>query len=349
MRLFRKLLVLAATLAVSVHARSFAAGAGPGDEPARPAARLRYVRAPSAPGCADEAATRASVAARLGYDPFRDDADRAVVVTVSRAGDTHQATIDVFDANGQKTGSRALTSAAKDCAELGTAVAIALAITIDPLGIGAAAPSTSAPDPASSSASVGPGSSAQAAPPAPAVPAAPTVDPSPRPAEPPTRSSFVATLGAFGVGGAAPGLTVGLGAGLGVRGSLASIALEGRVDAYARGAGPAGGEVRSSILAASVVPCLQPSAFLLCAIATIGSLRGEGAFVGAPRKDESLYAAVGARLGGEAPLSANLGLRAWVDLLAPLTRTTLRIQDVDAWTTPPISALVGIAFAARFP
>ncbi len=344
MRVLPKFLVLAAIAAVTVRASPLAAGpASAQAEVDRPAARLRYVRAPEASACADEAATRASVAARLGYDPFRDDADRGIVVTVSRAGKTWRATIDVVDAAGEKTGSRALASNAADCGELGAAIAIALSITVDPLGVGASAAPSASTTPSASAAPSAP------APPLPdeRPPAAPV--PVPAPAQEPPPSSVFATLGAFGVGGAAPGITVGLGAGLGLRGRLASIAIEGRVDAYGRGAGPAGGEVRSSILAASLVPCLHPGAFLVCAIGTVGSLRGEGAGVGVPKKDDSGYAAVGVRVGGEAPLGRIVGLRAHVDLLAPLTRTTLRIQDVDAWTTPAVAALVGVALTVRIP
>ena len=52
----------------------------------RPTARLTYTRKAGSTICPDEPLMRQLVAARLGYDPFRDDADRTVVVTISTRG-----------------------------------------------------------------------------------------------------------------------------------------------------------------------------------------------------------------------------------------------------------------------
>ena len=51
---------------------------------AAPSARLVYVRGPGAERCPSEAAVRAAVSARLGYDPFFDWARETIFVEIQR-------------------------------------------------------------------------------------------------------------------------------------------------------------------------------------------------------------------------------------------------------------------------
>src|SRR5437899_3138587 len=101
-------------------------------EPA-PRAHLVYVRDAGAGECPDEAAMRAAVAARLGYDPFGERASLTVSVMIAPSGRGLRAQIDLLDAASEAAGSRALISARRDCVELASATVLAIAIAVDPL------------------------------------------------------------------------------------------------------------------------------------------------------------------------------------------------------------------------
>lgn len=302
----------------------------------RPSARLTYGKKPNAAVCPDEPGFRALIAARLGYDPFRDEAERTVTVTFSREGATYRAKLELKEGNA--VGTRVLTAA--DCTELASSTALAVAIAIDPLGGSAAEPSASAS--ASVSASAITSASAQ-----PAVTVAPTVAPSAS-APPPPDTYPIVSLGGFAAFGAGPELTGGLSAAIGLRTPSFSIAVEGRADAEASKAGPEGGRVSSSILSGAVVPCLHHELLMGCALVAYGSLRGTGSAVSEARTDQTPWGALGLRLGVEATLLGPFALRAHADALATLTRTTLRVQGVDAWRTPPFQLLTGLSLVGRF-
>ncbi|MBI2392148.1 MAG: hypothetical protein HYV09_21340 [Deltaproteobacteria bacterium] len=308
----------------------------------RPGAKLVYARKAGAAACPDETGFRALVAARLGYDPFRDDGERTVVVTFVREGGALRAKLELRDAAGKPAGARALSGA--ECAELAGSTALAVAIAIDPLGGAGGKPSASPPDASESSsvASVAPSVSVTAPPePSPAI--APVASSAPLPA-----TFATAALGGFVAFGEGPQMTGGLTAAVGLRTSKLSFSIEGRVDAETSRPGPAGGEVSASILAGSFVPCLHHELLLGCAIVSYGALRGAGAGVSEARSDRSPWGAVGARLGIEATIVGPLALRAYADALAVLTRTTLRVQGADAWTTPPLTFLGAVALVGHF-
>jgi hypothetical protein len=298
----------------------------------RPTAHLRYTKKAGANACPDEPDVRDAVAARLGYDPFRDDAARVIDVTITHDTKGFHATIE------EGTRIRKLDSPAKDCADLASSIAVSLSTAIDPLGIGASASSTP-----SVSVSVVPSTSAKVAP-----SASPSVRPSALPPETGTDLAFVATVGGHVAFGAAPDLAFGITTGFALRWPLFQLGLEGRVDAEARGPGPNGGAVKSSIIGVSVVPCLQSDPLFVCAIGTFGALRGAGAGVGVPRKETTFYSAAGARLGVELPIAGPLRLRARGDLLATITRTTLYVEDAEAWTTPTLQGFFGLDLAGVF-
>src|SRR5438045_2287762 len=89
---------------------------------AAPSARLEYVRGRGAESCPEEAAVRAGVVAGLGYDPFREPADGAIVlrVEVRRVGRSMRARIAT--AGG---GARELRAAGGRCDELANALELA--------------------------------------------------------------------------------------------------------------------------------------------------------------------------------------------------------------------------------
>lgn len=130
----------------------------------------------------------------------------------------------------------------------------------------------------------------------------------------------------------------------------ASLTLEGRIDLPGAATAVAGGTVDASILAGTLAPCLHiPRALLVaCALGSAGVIQGRGRGVSVPRKQTTTYAAAGARLGVEVPIVGPLSLGVHGDLLANLTRTTLRLDGTEAWSSPPIAGLVRGALLGSF-
>src|SRR5262249_55413914 len=90
-------------------------------------------------GCPDERALRNAVAARLGYDPFRDDAPRVVTATIALDGRTLRGRVRIDD-GGAARGSREMTARPGECADLASALPLAVSIAIDPLSLSRGAP-----------------------------------------------------------------------------------------------------------------------------------------------------------------------------------------------------------------
>jgi hypothetical protein len=100
---------------------------------ASPSARLVYIRGPGTETCPDEAAIRAAVAARLGYDPFFRSAPSTMTVELSMAGDTYRARIQLVDENGTVRGVRELAQAGPRGSPIIYTVCFTITIAIYPL------------------------------------------------------------------------------------------------------------------------------------------------------------------------------------------------------------------------
>jgi hypothetical protein len=81
---------------------------------------------------------------------------------------------------------------------------------------------------------------------------------------------------------------------------------------------------------------------------TLGALRGSGEGVPEPLDDATPYASTGPRFGVDLDLSRTWSAGVHVDVAATLTRTTLRLDGRDVWTTLPVSAALGLGMAANF-
>lgn len=304
-----------------------------GAEP--PALRLSYTRGEGAASCPDEQALRESVAARLGYDPFRADAEGAVSATLSRGPRGLRAVVELRDRSGRVTGSRLLTTARKDCRELASAMALAICIAVDPLVLTRALPPKESPPP----------------PPPPPPPPCPSCPLCPPPPRAPVR--FRAGVGAQLDVGAVPTLaSLGVVAQAELRHRAFALALEGRVDpelGSARASSDGGG-VGATLLLALLVPCARLRSFGLCALLGMGALKGRGVDLAMAGHDTTFYAAAGARLSYEIPLlPQRLALDLHLDGLAPLTRTGLRIDGAEVWATPPIAGSLGAILQVLIP
>jgi hypothetical protein len=299
-----------------------------------PTVRLNYRVGEGATDCPDELTLRNAVSARLGYDPFQAAAPNSISAEITRGPRGFRAAIELRSSRGEVTGSRLLNSTRNDCSELASAMELTISIAIDPLVLSRKA-SSSPPLPLSESQK-----------PCPVCPEPPPCPPPPPPSEP---ISFRAGVGTLAALGSAPTVAFGARMQAGLRRDYASLALEGRIDIPASATISSREGVETTLLLASIVPCVHYHSWMGCALVSAGALRGAGKEVDVPRKATTAYVATGARVGAEIPLSRPLALQIHLDVLAPLIRTTLRLNNADAWTTPPLSAALGAAVAATFP
>jgi hypothetical protein len=303
-------------------------------------ARLDYVLGTGASTCPTADVVRSSVAARLGYDPFTEIADRTISVRVERVGASLSARIELENQRGEAVGNRSLSSTQLDCSELASALALAITIAVDPKYLARQEPEPSEPAPV--------------APPPPAPPPPRPARKLPAPAAPTRRTdppawSVRGTLGVLGSVGTAPDLSVGATLGGGLRVAWWSLGAEGRFDAYASTEAGAGSGVRSSLRCGSLVPCAHLGPVLLCGLATAGEVSGEGQGVTEAREDASFFAALGARAALEVPVLSPIALRAHTDVQATLTEVHLELSGRRVWSTPPMSAALGLGIAGRYP
>jgi hypothetical protein len=298
-------------------------------------ARLVVTRDTDAAECPGERALRDAVGARLGYEPFGQDADMEIAVAFRREGATLRATVQVRDRAGTVKGERVLSSSGSDCEELASATSLTISILLDPRS-GMIPPRP--PDPM------------LVPDPPPAAPTASAKPPiPPRPAQERVRLRLGAA--ATGSSGNAPAPAAGLLVGVGVEHRWWSASVELRVDL------PASAtvnhlDVRTSLLAGDLVPCahfgMRFGQWYGCGVLALGAVQGE--IVGAsPSRQSTFHAMLGPRLGLSIPLVRWLSLDGHVDAAYALTRTTLRASGSDVWATSAASGLVGIGLVGRFP
>jgi hypothetical protein len=334
-------------------------------------AKLVYVRGEGADTCPDEPAVRASVAVRLGYDPFAlkpdEEPRRTIVVAVVRDAKGFHARIEVRDATSAVKGTRKLDSKASECGELASAITFAITIAIDPLASGGAIdegplplpPIDESTDP-NGGAGVTEGTSATEGG---AIAGSTTtssdasgtgttdvdVPPPSDATEDAQATHLLASAGVVSSLGYEPGLGVGATVGAALRFPRFSIGLEGRADLPGEKVLGTGGGVRSSVLLVSLLPCVHRGIALVCALGSIGSLRSTG-LGGDGRTDASLFAAAGARLGAEVPFSDSVRGRFVLDLAATLSGARLRYGDppTEVWSSPLFSGALGAAILGVF-
>jgi hypothetical protein len=190
-------------------------------------------------------------------------------------------------------------------------------------------------------------------PPVPLAPLPESVPPlSPSPADrassPPRRvvpqifaSGGVAALGP--VAGVAGAFSVGAG----LRYGAISFDLEGRYLApSAEAAGT--GQVRTSTIGVSLLPCVHRGPAFLCANVFFGALQGAAEGVDAPQQATTFFSQAGVRLGAAIPI-ARVRLEPFVDGLATLTSTEVMFRGVSVWSSRPVGLSGGIRFVLPFP
>jgi hypothetical protein len=315
--------LLGAVLAIPSLARA--------DDDWRPTARLELDRG-GATSCPDSQALTDAVTGRLGYDPFVGaGGDLRISVHFARTNDGVTGLVEAFDTDGAAKGEKKITSKRGDCAEVAQAVTLTIAILLDPRTGLVARPPPSKPEP---------------------DPLAPVIekDKPPPPPPPPVETAIYVPhirAGFFGTVGAEPGPSLAARAAFGVTHRAWSIDVEVRGD-LPREAASSDKRASSGLLLGALVPCLRRGLFGACAVIAVGALRSEVSS-GSPPTISTLHAAAGPRASAVLPLGTVLALVIDAEALFALTRTTVRVDGVDVWSPPVVSAGLGAALEVRFP
>jgi hypothetical protein len=143
-------------------------------------------------------------------------------------------------------------------------------------------------------------------------------------------------------------MTAGLALSAGIRRGLWSVNAEGRAE-LPGATYVGGGQVRTSLWAFALVPCVHFDPFLVCATGWLGSLRAQGRGFPTSLTDRALYAAAGLRLGLEIPITARFTFRPELDLLATLFPVDLKVDGATQWSAPGTASLLRIGVVAHFP
>lgn len=332
------------------------AGAGGAEHPT---SSLTYERQRGAERCPDEAELRDAVSARLGYEPFRDDAPQHVrtVIRAERGG--LLATVDVFDAAGEQVGQREIRSRTRDCEELARGVALAISVAIDPvslLGPGpvAAVDPVPVPVPVPDPVPVpvpDPGTGGESEP-----------EPEPEP-EPEAQSEaesesetdagagdrrVVVALDVLVGWEVVPKVRPGFGLRVNIdRGWLGSeLALRGWVPAEV-GAESGDGRVSAYQLDVRALGCVVGSGFRGCVGGFAGLMPARGSGVPNAQRGLGVVAGVAASVGYDLGLGERVLLGARVGLDVPLLQPSLRLSNAEVWQGAPVSVFLAIGVGVR--
>jgi hypothetical protein len=304
-------------------------------QPAQRTARLVYDRGAGAEPCPDAARIEEAVAARLGYNPFVDQSELLLRISVSATGERLSARIEVRRGE-SGVGERVLDGPADDCRELAESVVLATSIAIDPTAL-SRAPATDPESP----------------PPIVAVPPQPQRPPEAAPAasrleEAPSELSYGGRFGISGTLGTAPGPSFGMRLEIDLRWTHASIGVAGRVD-FPASERAGGGTVEGSVLLGEVSACGWMEPVFACGVAAVGAFRGVGRDLVDSRDVTKPHVGLGGRVGVEIPIYGAVSVRLQLDVLAAITQTTLLVGDERVWTMAPVSgtfsALLGLRFS----
>jgi hypothetical protein len=156
-----------------------------------------------------------------------------------------------------------------------------------------------------------------------------------------------ASLGTIGSVGGSLSPAIGFFAGAGLGTQSWSVAIEGRAD-LPTSREVSGGVISASTLSGTLAPCLHRGVLGGCLLASVAVMRGSALDLENPRQVSTPVLAFGARTLVELPRTGAISFRAHIDLLSPIVRTTLRVGGEPVWTSPPLSAALGLSATVRF-
>jgi hypothetical protein len=296
--------------------------------------RLHYERGPGAEACPDEGQFREAVATRLGSDPFSNHGKRLLQITIGPQAEGLQARIGLVGENGVMSGQRDLQSKSPECHDLAAVLVLTTTMALDPVGPALESPRAMPSDVTQSP--VHPHEIGAVA----ATSAASSDKGS---------SSGGLELGLIVAGdvGSVSSPSLGLALGFGYAWTVFSLTLEAEAILPVHEA-LSTGSVASSQFTGSLVPCLTSWHLGACGLISAGATRVAASGIDPPGVHALPFFGVGARIYGALPLGDWLEGRLLVDLLVPLTQTSIVLNDTATWTAPPVSGSVGLAFVARF-
>jgi len=343
---------------------------------------LEYQVLPAATGCADVSGFREGVQRQLGYDPFRAQSDRRVAVRVTRGDAGYEGRIQWTDARGRNVGERRLSTRRQGCTEILNNLAFAVAVQIQLLAAVAPPPPPPAPrEPApaeSSNAPVAPVAPTLGAPSSGSGETTPAAEPSPAasvtpPPEPPVAPEPPAAVEAIHVIAPPPvapadttsklQLSIGFGPSLALAlaprpTAMGRLFVDGRVswlsvELSLDGALPverqetSGASFSFHRFDAEGALCGHAPVLSACVTAGLAYLQASGSGVDAPRSP----AGVGGQAGARVVASQDFGGRYFAALRAEgivvLSRWTVDLNQLSAWSTPRLAALIGVDVGAR--
>ena len=307
---------------------------------------LSYALGPGVSRCPDDSAFRASIAARLGRDPFTaasHDAQSRLSITVLRVGRGLRALITWDHGDDSPSSAREVASPTDDCTAVVTTAALTISLALD---ASRSPVTTVAPV-----AAVAPAPSLALAPAA----LAPAAVRAPAPPPPPPRSRFWAFLGPVVGAGLSPGGDLGLAVDLGASTGHIALSLGLRADLPVTTAqSSTGGSVHTRRVQGELALCwhspLSGGSLHLhaCALGVGGTLLGEGLGVDQPRQDTSWIASVGARAMVDFRLSSRLGLRVRLDALVPVRRAVVRLDQEIVWEGAWVQGSIALGAVVHF-
>jgi hypothetical protein len=305
---------------------------------------LRYEIDPALEGCPTEEDFRRAVGEQLGYDPFREGAPHLVVAHAEAAEHGIQGRVEWENSSGKQEGERRLSSQSRDCAEFARGMAFAIAVQIQLLGV--SAPSESTPPPAASS------------------------SPPPKLVSPPSprKERFDAESGAEnvssptvrgrwqGLAGLGPSVAVGLSPKVSALGRLfgtvrydafsLELGAEASLPVTKRLADRSG--FKSSVVLATLAPCVHVERFSGCAVAKLGQMRVRGLGVDELRSPSGVFGQAGVRLVASQTLGRHIACMAYAQVLGTPTRWTVELNHMGVWTVPAASFSGGFDAAYVF-
>jgi hypothetical protein len=317
-------------------------------------ARVAYELAPSLTTCADEGEFKKKIARRVGYDPFRSDADVSVSVRVDGTTAAIGGTVFWVDAQGTSMGERRFVAKDGNCAKLVSEMGFAVALQIQMLGPAAADPATPLAPESTDTSGTGATGTAGTTPTPPPPPPSPEQERTPETAPEATSPQPDHPVSLW--------LGVGPQAALGIAPSMAG---QGRVFVgLRRGAlsWEAGGEAsypmtfrrwggsgfREMLIEASLAGCYHTGRWAGCVLGKAGQLRASGEKLDEPLSPTGFVAHAGARVAGSIDLSRRWFVTAHVDGLVLLTPRTIELGGFEIWKMPTVGTTTGLDLALRF-
>lgn len=299
-----------------------------------PTAQLALMLDPALSTCPSERVIRRTVAAHLGWDPFRPVAPVRIVASLRRDGDAIEANVAAYDEAGDPVGERTVRSETLDCAEVARALALAISVAVDPFVMtragGADVALVEEPDVVREPEVVVPEDEVVAPEDAVPVPEGGT----------PLRWALGLQLGV--ALGAVPAPRPYLGASLSRNLARGSLGFGLRHDFRGAASGVSGGTARASRTRLELVGCAGHRGFLACGNAGFSVLHAVGAGVTAPRRAQAFVPSLGAALGYRHTIGGRAQLSGWLGVDVPLVRAALEVQYEVAYTLPLVSPSLGV-------